>query len=376
MSHVTTSATQRQQPSLHPPAPPAQLPLQTAFAVSQIFRLKRPPAAKGHKRPRLNETMPLTLFYYADENVAKCVTSLAKLNTVKSERFQLKSAKLHQAQKVLLDTLYLIYIGMDEDMKSSRSYVSSLPPDEQRELTDGFSENIYYASQALSKGYRIRGIEQYTSELLQPAKELSASMAALTVVFRNRVMTKPQPPYRDLFPVLMDFDAAWTAFEKQICFYYFSAAFSGFPSRVDETHLFQILMSETVLRALSSELITHQQIESFEPSLILAIPRLSLFAAIYHTPDLMNVTDPMNAFRWFRANSSMLMQAQLIAKTMTASEVLALEKMLADDGAEEDLGEHIHSVFLSICNAADQLIRNKEFISLLSLVFSMHKPVE
>ncbi|KAI8618652.1 hypothetical protein BC830DRAFT_1107865 [Chytriomyces sp. MP71] len=352
-----------------------QLPLHNGFAVARIFKYKKPPIQKGQKAPRLNETMPLTMFYHADENIDKCVESLSQIYGVQSERFRRKNEKLHSAQKILLEIVYILFCEIDEDMKSPRNYIARLPPDDQRELTGAFSENIYFAAQALSKGYRIRGIEQYTSELIGPAKQLAASMDALRFVFRNRAVSNPMPPHHDLFPVLKDFDASWTAFEQKICFFYFSATYSGLPSRIDETHLFQVLMSESIMRAVEASLVSQDQIESFDPSLILAIPRLSIFSAIYHTPGFVNVTDSQNAFRWFRSKANVLLSARERAACLSFEQVARLEKMLADVESVEsqDEDEAVRSIFVDVCSASDCLIRNKEFVGLLSKVFEMHR---
>ncbi|KAI9327485.1 hypothetical protein BDR26DRAFT_875234 [Obelidium mucronatum] len=348
-----------------------RLPLHSGFAISQIFKCKRP------KPPRLNETMPLTLFYHADQQVSKCVTSLSKVGDTRSDMFRRRNEKLHMSQRTLLDAIYIIYAEIDEELKSPREYIQQLPPDDQRELTGAFSENIYFASQAVSKGYRIRGIEQYTSELIDPAQQLSASMDALRYVFHTRLSRSPLPPHHDLHGVLKDFDTSWTAFEKKICFFYFSSTYNGIPGRIDETHLFQVLMSETILRALDSKYISLDQVQSFDPSLILAIPRLSLFSALYHTPDMVNVTDSQNAFRWFRAKSELLKSVKERVSGLDVDRIYILERMLVD--AEGGNGQGtvndsiLQSVFVDICSVSDQLMRNKEVVGMLSKVFSMYR---
>ncbi|KAJ3295813.1 hypothetical protein HDU79_008340 [Rhizoclosmatium sp. JEL0117] len=314
--------------------------------------------------------------------VFKCIAALSKVSDTRTDLFRKRNEKLHSSQRVLLGAIYILYSEIDEDKKSSRDYIQQLPPDDQRELTGGFSENIYFASQALSSGYRIRGIEQYTSELLQPARHVTAAMGAVRHVLRERVLRDPMPPHRDLFPVLQDFDLAWATFEKKICFYYFAATYHGIPGRIDETHLFQVLMSETVLRALDRGYITVDQVQSFDPSLILAIPRLTLFSALHHTPDMVNVTDPQNAFRWFRSQSSLLFEVKMRILELKENQINHLERILADQPESEGdvtVGvedEAVKSIFLDICSVSDQLIRSKEVIGMLSKVFSMHKEEE
>ncbi|KAJ3028684.1 UNVERIFIED_CONTAM: Lateral signaling target protein 2 [Siphonaria sp. JEL0065] len=345
--------------------------------------------------------MPLTLYYHADQQVSKCVASLAKVGDTRSDLFRRRNEKLHISQRVLLDSIYIIYSEIDEDLKAPRDYIRQLPPDDQvkntpantsillfsnanflqqRELTGGFSENIFFASQALNKGYRIRGIEQYTSELIDNARQLAASMDALRYVFHTRLLRNPAPPHMDLQHVLKDFDASWTAFEKKICFFYFAATYNGIPGRIDETHLFQVLMSEAILRALNCNYISLEQVQSFDPSLILAIPRLSLFAALHHTPDMVNVTDSRNSFRWFRSKSELLKTVKERIGALEEQQIHRLEKMLAD--TEGDLNtelQHdvqIQSIFVDICSVSDQLMRSREVVGMLSRVFSMYKEAE
>ncbi|ORY39074.1 hypothetical protein BCR33DRAFT_720331, partial [Rhizoclosmatium globosum] len=331
--------------------PGRQLPLQSGFAISQLFAFKRLALKKGQRPPRLNETMPLTLYYHAGFQMH---AALSKVSDTRTDLFRKRNEKLHSSQRVLLGAIYILYSEIDEDKKSSRDYIQQLPPDDQRELT------------ALSSGYRIR-------ELLQPARQVTAAMGAVRHVLRERVLRDPMPPHRDLFPVLQDFDLAWATFEKKICFYYLQQ---------HETHLFQVLMSETVLRALDRGYITVDQVQSFDPSLILAIPRLTLFSALHHTPDMVNVTDPQNAFRWFRSQSSLLFEVKMRILELKENQINHLERILADQPESEGdvtVGvedEAVKSIFLDICSVSDQLIRSKEVIGMLSKVFSMHKEEE
>ncbi|KAJ3330717.1 hypothetical protein HDU76_005028 [Blyttiomyces sp. JEL0837] len=274
--------------------------------------------------------MPLTLYYHADEHLTHCVKSLKKVRDIASDTFRRRNEKVHRAQRLLLDTIYLIYLDTDEEYRSSREYRRQLPPEDQRELEGGFSENILFAAQALSKGFRIRGIEQFTSELVEPAKALCAALDALRFVFRTKSLIAPTPFHFDLFDVIKDFDVAWTAFEQKICFCYFSVTYHGRPGRVDETDMFQVLMSETILRAVKRNYITTEQMQSFDPTVILAIPRLSILAGLIHSPDIVNLTDPENAFRWFRSKTAALRRIQAELRTLRKREIVKLERMLAD----------------------------------------------
>ncbi|KAG5461380.1 MAG: hypothetical protein BJ554DRAFT_6442 [Olpidium bornovanus] len=209
------------------------------------------------------------------------VKALSKVREGDSDKFHRCTERVHRAQKLLLDTIYLVYSGLDNDLKCPRDYRRHLPSEDQEELDDGFSENILFAAEALSRGFRIRGIERFTEQLLDPAKQLCAGFEALRFVFRSRALdlhragpaaapaaTQPPSqtsppsrgprfarrsatvpaaahgalhprhvpggaaarrwhgPFASLYPVLIDFDKAWVVFEQKICFAYFAVTYS------------------------------------------------------------------------------------------------------------------------------------------------------
>lgn len=177
-----------------------------AFYIFKVQSFKIPKLAK---RMQLNSFQPLSLFYFAFVKLAKRVERLKPGNE--------KSIKqAHEAQKEVLEALYLIYYQADERVKYKRDYRSYLPLQDQMELNEGFSENILYACQVLQKGYRIRGIESHMEELLAPAIILFASWQSLCTVFVNQAIIDSRPPYLNLEPVLKDFDRAWVEFEKVV----------------------------------------------------------------------------------------------------------------------------------------------------------------
>lgn len=175
-------------------------------AAVYIFKVQNYPIPKGHKMV-LNSFQPLTLFYFA---YVKLVKRIKKLKPGVYKTIKL----VHDAQKELLEALYLVYYQADERIKFRREYRSYLPMQDQMELSEGFSENILYACQVLQKGYRIRGIESYMEELREPAIVLYAAWQSLCTVFVNQAIIDCRPPYLNLEPVLKDFDRAWVAFEK------------------------------------------------------------------------------------------------------------------------------------------------------------------
>lgn len=288
--------------------------------------------------PRLNETMPLTLFYHSDENLIKAIKSLRSQSDSSSDTFRRRNERVHKAQRMLLDSIYIIYQETDDTYRASREYRRQLPLEDQRELESGFSENILFAAQALSRGFRIRGIEQFTPTLVQPALELAAALEALRFVFRSRALRDPTPFHQDLFEVIGGFDAAWTRFEQRICFCYFEVTNGGVAPSVKDSDMLQVLMSETLIRAIHAGHISTTSLSNLDPSVLIALPRLTIIAALVHTPTTINITSPSTPFRWFRSEevSARLDRLSLALSTCEPREVAVLERLLAagDEGVE------------------------------------------
>ncbi|KAJ3280381.1 hypothetical protein HK104_000708 [Borealophlyctis nickersoniae] len=391
-------------------------PPHSAYSIAQIFQFRKWKLLDTDVIPKLNESHPLSLFYHADEYLLRSVASLKKVTSPTSAKFRRLNDRVHRAQRLLLDSIYLCYVDLSEEDKSGRAYRAQLPPEDQRELEGGFSENIWFAGQALSRGFRIRGIEAFTAELVEPAKQLCATMEALRFVFRCRALVCTAPPHTDLFPVLADFDKSWTAFEHRICFCYFSVTYSGRPGRADETDMFLVLLSETLLRAISKNYLTWDQIHSFDPSAIIALPRLTIISGLLHMPDCVSMTDAESGFRYFRGDkATKLRGVQDELRSLKPSEVEKLEWMivgkeeywvptegvegaaalngerwdsgmcLIDDNEGGSIGKDqkaageevgLQRIFRAICAVADDLQsgpRAREFVGIMHKVFSMHE---
>ena len=108
-----------------------------------------------------------------DENVTQTIHALRKVRDTSTTQFRRRNERVHQAQRLLLEAVHLVYSDMPERDKATRDYRNGLPPEDQRELEGGFSENILFAAQALSRGFRIRGIESFTADLIEPGEFLN-----------------------------------------------------------------------------------------------------------------------------------------------------------------------------------------------------------
>jgi hypothetical protein len=102
--------------------------------IFHIFQLKKIPLEKGHRAPVLDENNPLSIFYHADSNLVQRLKDMVNTYGYPSRR-QIK--EIHFAQKIFLDSIYLIYDMLDSSVKQSREYRKVLPQNDQNELNSG-----------------------------------------------------------------------------------------------------------------------------------------------------------------------------------------------------------------------------------------------
>jgi hypothetical protein len=179
-----------------------------------------PHACHAMQRPKLclpiaiNTYQPLTLFYHAEKKLIQAIESMQRHFKVFPSLLPHLSSKVDHRQQHLLKVIYLIYHQSSMLCKTPRRYLRALPYEEQVHLGTGYNHSILYAAQALSKGYRVRGIEENSEDLKEPAIILCAAFNALRSQFWERSLKDCRPPYNDLEPVIKDFDRAWATFEK------------------------------------------------------------------------------------------------------------------------------------------------------------------
>ncbi|KAJ1971949.1 hypothetical protein H4R35_004961 [Dimargaris xerosporica] len=334
-------------PTLGTQTPSANLPV-----ISQIFQNPKWKSAPIPRLPNISRNKPLAMYFLAEEKLMSAVALLELCHNPHSSNFKECADRVHMCQRILLNTIYLVYSGMDDSWKSSRTYRQYLPEEDQGELNRSFSESILFAAQALSRGFQIRGIEDRTDVLTFPATELCASLDAVRFVFRHRAPECLQAPYEPLYPVLCDFDRAWTTFERQLCFAYFDVGNDDLRNSgdtditVDDEQclsMLTVILSETVLRGLEKGIITQDDIQCFEPSVIFAVPRLAIVFALLYTPDSLQLTDHDNAFWWFRPHVETLSYLRECLQRLTPQALAQLEAMLVS-GDQDTAPNHMAPV--------------------------------
>lgn len=95
-----------------------------------------------------------------------------------------------------------LHLETDHICRHSKAYRNTLPVQDRQDLQDTYSENVLFSAQAISAGFRIRGLDTSVEGLIQVAHELCQAVDILSCGLRERALFSIQQPYTDLFDKL------------------------------------------------------------------------------------------------------------------------------------------------------------------------------
>lgn len=84
------------------------------------------------------------------------------------------------------------------------------------------------------------------------------------------------------------------------------------------------------MRSIKTNVISDEDINSVDPRVIIAIPRLTIISALHHMPESVNVTDAEKGFRLFREKAERMKILKDDLDKLSADEIGVLEEMLVD----------------------------------------------
>ncbi|KAJ2800801.1 hypothetical protein H4R20_003925, partial [Coemansia guatemalensis] len=317
-----------------------------------------------------------------ESSLAGAIVLLEKTRNTRSPSFRMRADRVHVSQARLLNCIYRLFTGLvPADERQSRHYRFYLPEDDQTELDRGFSESVLFAAQALARGFQIRGTEQQTDALREPAYMLCSVWAAARFVIyaRGRSLwsnwrrrgsssddagAQPSSSQSDLHAlrsVLEDFDEAWVRFERDLCFAYFGLSNAQIAGLMDpaesgdtchitheeEFSLLVMLLSETLERCLDQALISEESVETMDPQLILALPRLAILHALASNDSLCLVeSEGKTVFWWFSDYADICRQVRDVVLDLPPPLYQLLQRMLAAEEADLVLAQSDDAVLL------------------------------
>lgn len=273
--------------------------------------------------------------------------------------------KIHRAQKLLLDTMYLIASLLPVEFP--RPYLTSLPTNDRNELENQFSENILFAAQALSHGFRIRGIETSSFHLRIFAEKLAAALEAVRFVFRTSSVQMDHD-LLTLTPVTQDFLHAWATFEHEICRAYFGLA--------DADEWVKLLVRSIEL-GISRQYFGVTDVDGMEPFLMFGLPRLAMTLA----------PEWVSRQSWFKDNHLLLGEVTEGLALLSEPDLHQLQQWLLDNPFDEngvllapkeriyENNPQVEKLFRGIASLVDELqggTHAKIFTCILSRAFTRY----
>ncbi|XP_039279506.1 lateral signaling target protein 2 homolog isoform X2 [Nilaparvata lugens] len=223
---------------------------------------------------------------------------------------------------------------MDElipDERADRDFRVKFPDDV---MQDNLAGQLWFGAECLAAGSSIMNRETESGEMRPLAKALTKSLEKVRQLLREAALRAhaPPPPLHDLahdrlVESLKMFDRLLAQFE--LC--YVSAMVPV--KTVQEYELQQcviVLFSETLNRALEKHLLSHEQVDQYDPALMFTIPRLAIVAGLLVFPEgpLSLDDNPQNMSEMFRPFRTLLVKIRELLWTLSDNELLKLEKML------------------------------------------------
>nr|CDJ96876.1 C. briggsae CBR-LST-2 protein [Haemonchus contortus] len=180
------------------------------------------------------------------------------------------------------------------------------------------SDDVYLC---LAAGSSIIDHEPESDAIRPLAKELTRHLDSLRDLLKDQSLRDPLFYTDAIKESLLKFDHLFAAFEFQ----YVSAMVPVKSVREYDAQLdVAVLFSEVLNRALAKRLITKEQIDSFDPIVMICIPRLAIvWGLIYYPEGALNVDGPQeNMSEMFRPYYGLLIKIRKLLQALSPRELL------------------------------------------------------
>ncbi|XP_020854544.1 lateral signaling target protein 2 homolog isoform X1 [Phascolarctos cinereus] len=284
------------------------------------------PAAvrKWLNRPKRSDPRLLAQFFFADERVTQVVTEIICLDVQEDpQHYLVLLNQLHASQEQLLAVMEQI---MEENLSGDRrprDYVAKFP---EELLGVNLGSHVLFAAECLVAGSFVE-MDETAQQLLQPlARDLLLSLEQARALLREQSLGLPGPCSQSLRSALLRFDNLFADFEFN---YVAMVAPLKSPEELEQQQEVAILFCEAVARALKLGYLTQEMIDSYEPSLMLTIPRLAIISGLLiHPEGPLSLSPPGATAYVFSPFRSLLQKIQALLVVLSADELFILERNL------------------------------------------------
>ncbi|KAK5986172.1 Lateral signaling target protein 2 [Trichostrongylus colubriformis] len=278
-------------------------------------------------KPRLDDWAPLAKFFYADEALNCIALELDSFDGRRDpERCNALVNKLRVSQDRVLHIIgeMLMIVYPRESDRACRDFRVKFPDEI---IHDSLPGQLWFGAECLAAGSSIIDHESESDAIRPLAKELTRHLDSLRDLLKDQSLRDPLIYTDAIKESLLKFDHLFAAFE----FEYVSAMVPVKSVREHDAQLdVAVLFSEVVERALAERLITKEQIDSFDPIVMICVPRLAIvWGLIYYPEGALNVDGPQeNMSEMFRPYYSLLNKIRNLLLALTPRELLKVEKIL------------------------------------------------
>ncbi|KAI5645682.1 FYVE zinc finger domain-containing protein [Phthorimaea operculella] len=214
------------------------------------------------------------------------------------------------------------------DERVARGFRVKFPEDV---LQDNLAGQLWFGAECLAAGSSIMNREEESAAMRPLAKALTRSLETVRSLLREQCL-RPRGlalSHRDdmLHESLRIFDRLFAEFE--LC--YVSAMVNvKTPHEFEAQQLICVLFSESLRRALKMNLLTQEQVDSYDPALMFAVPRLAIVSGllIYSSGPLSIDKPPEEMSDMFRPFRTLLHKIRSLLWTLDRRELMALERLL------------------------------------------------
>ncbi|XP_045485941.1 lateral signaling target protein 2 homolog [Pieris rapae] len=284
---------------------------------------------KWFYKPKRDDRSLLAQFFFADDALNMIAAELDSFDGRKDpERCSTLVNQLRHAQDRVLNITSQIMDQVLGDERVARGFRVKFPEDV---LQDNLAGQLWFGAECLAAGSSIMNREEESAAMRPLAKALTRSLETVRSLLREQCLRPRGLALQDhddmLHESLRIFDRLFAEFE--LC--YVSAMVTvKTPHEFEAQQLICVLFSESLRRALKHNLLTQEQVDSYDPALMFAVPRLAIVSGllIYSSGPLSIDKPPEEMSDMFRPFRTLLHKIRSLLWTLDRRELMVLERLL------------------------------------------------
>ncbi|XP_071827684.1 lateral signaling target protein 2 homolog isoform X2 [Apostichopus japonicus] len=296
-------------------------------------------------KPKKTDFHPLGRFYFADLDLVDISKELDSFDGRQDpERCTVLVNRLRTCQDRVLGIIEEILQDSLGNERASREFRAKFPDDVLQETLGG---QLWFGAECLAAGSVILNREIESAALRPLARFLTRTIDSLRMILRDHCYKNTTTYSTKVKNALQKFDEVFAEFELS-----YVSAMVPVKSALEYDTLQDVIVMfcQTLERALTTGLLTQEEVDDYEPGLMVTIPRLAILSGLVIFPEgpLNLDTNPDNISELFKPFYQLLFKIRQLLRTLTTEEVHLLEKALcSNEHSWEDIEKQLNELQLS-----------------------------